>query len=472
MTNKLYLLSDDGLIKFDFLDENLFCAENDWSTQIARELEPKPGQDATVPISYAPVVEVFDLYARVTDGNSGDMHEQWRILLNFKERTRKYRAYADAYDHVWLYCETDQGENRSFVHRIDIDYPAEQTNPFLTNDTWYMRVTVVRHPFWENPAVIATNLTPDTTWYYKHTYTGGGDVSGRVARFEMDGTRTIGSIHQAYYAGWKSGDHSATDGWQYYWDLKDGVATTDTTVTAVAGSRSGTVQRIDFGSTNDMVNRVSMSLSENTGASTNLHHNRGTYLLLLRYAASGGSSISYAVRARYAGLSSGNYIPGNTHYIDGEASPGWRLLPLDVVSLPWGIGKMDLSHFDLDTLFGSQKILIDAERFGSSGNLDLDSLWFIPYNNHLICEDIPIAIASWTEVQHLPDDRLEAISLSTSGSDSYFESSPTPISRNWGVPPESGALIVVLDNRDQSGLEVDLAIDAYIEYYTRSLFVR
>ena len=160
------------------------------------------------------------------------------------------------------------------------------------------------------------------------------------------------------------------------------------------------------------------------------------------------------------------------HYIDGEASPGWRLLPLDVVSLPWGIGKMDLSRFDTDTLFGSLTILLEAERFGGSGNLDLDSLWFIPYNNHVIVEDIPISIASWTEVQHLPDDRLEAISLSTSGSDSFFESSPTPISRNWGIPNENGSLVVLLDNKDQAGLSVDLFIDAAFSYHTRSLFIR
>lgn len=471
MPNEIYLQNNAGTRQFNMMDSALFCLENDWNASVARELEARPGQDATVPVAYAPVTEQFDLYAGVTDDNTDELHSQWKTLLDFKEMMRRYRANADAQEYVWLYVRTDQGLYRSLVQKIDIDYPANQTNPFLTNDVWYMSVTLVRHPFWESPSPTITNLTPESIWYYKHTYNGGGDVTGRVARFEMDGTRTIGSMHQAYYAGWKSGNRDDTDGWQYYWDLKDGTNGTDATDTAASGSRSGTVVRVSFSTTATLTNRVTMSMSQNTGASTNLHHNRGTYLLLLRYAASGATS-TYSVRTRYAGLSTGNYITGNTHYIDGETSPGWRLLPLDVVSLPWGVGKMDLSNWDLDTLFGSLTILLDAERFTGSGNLDLDSLWFIPYNNHLVCEDIPISLASWTEVQHLPDDRLEAISLSTSGSDSFFESSPTPISRNWGVPNENGALVVVLDNRDQAGLTVDLFIDAYLEYHSRFLFIR
>lgn len=471
MANEIYLQSNDGTLRFDMMDLDGFCLETDWESSIARELEARPGQEATVPVAYAPVTERFDLYANVTDEESGNIHVKWRLLLSFKEMMRRYRANADAQDYVWLYVRTDQGLSRSLVQKIDIDYPSNQTNPFLTNGVWYIAVTLVRHPFWENPSPTDTNLTPDTIFYYKYNYNGGGDVIGRISKFEMDGTRHIGSMHQAYYAGWRRGNRDDTDGWVWYWDFANGTNGTDTTDTAATGSRSGTMARVSFATNEALVNRSTITLSD-SGVTTDLHHNRGTYLLLLRYAASGGSSISYGVRAKYTGLSTGNYITGNMHYIDGETTPGWRLLPLDVVSLPWGTGKMDLSRFNLDTLFGSLTILLEAERFGASGNLDLDSLWFIPYDNHIVVEDIPISLASWTEVQHLPDDRLEAISLSTSGSDSFFESSPTPISRNWGVPNENGSLVVLLDNKDQSGLSVDLFIDAAFSYHTRSLFIR
>ena len=168
MANEIYLQSNDGTLRFDMMDTDGFCLETDWESSIARELEARPGQEATVPVAYAPVTERFDLYANVTDEESGNIHVKWRLLLSFKEMMRRYRANADAQDYVWLYVRTDQGLSRSLVQKIDIDYPSNQTNPFLTNSVWYIAVTLVRHPFWESPSPTDTNLTPDTIFYYKY----------------------------------------------------------------------------------------------------------------------------------------------------------------------------------------------------------------------------------------------------------------------------------------------------------------
>lgn len=471
----IYLRNNKGTATFDFVDDDAFSSENVWNTSVPRELNARTNNASIQPLlPYETVNEVFSVYAKDTgdEEHDGNLLDQWKNILKMKEIARKYREFSDFDDYVWLYVKRQGVTYRSYVYALDIAVPSDGTDPLISNGVWHFTVAILRHPYWETEDVSTISVSPGAgVWHGKTLFTGGGDVLGRVSRLLVNGS-VSSSDHTGYYAGFKEG--GVNGGFMHYWDADNGDLYTDASVEVLSGSRGGNVVEIDFGTDESLTDRVLLYMTAEAaaqGISTNLDDNRGTYLLLLRCYATGADS-SYVVRLRFGSVNApDDMVNGDTHYIDGNTTPYFVCLPIGPVSIPWYFGKMDLSGYSSDNLFGSLGIMVQAERYAGTGTLSIDGIYFVPYNGHLQVSNAPVGgILSRTEIQTLPNEEIQGLGVTT-GAGEGIESPITIIPKNWGVPPESGYVVFVLDDGGSVESPASMTLNAAATVYRRHLFI-
>lgn len=468
----IYLENNLGTKTFDFVDEGAFTTENAWNSGVPRELNSRTVSSTIQPlIPHETIVETLSVYAAADGDNDDAILSQWATILELKEIARKYRELPSYSDFVWLYVKKNGIIRRCYVYMIDIVLPADATNPLNDNGVWHFVVSMLRHPYWEDLDESQIELNPGT-WHGKEKSMGGGQAIGRVTQLETYGSLQS-SDHTGFYAGFKTGDG---DGFMHYWDAENATALgADASVQALAGSRSGDAVRVTFATDESMVERAELTLETEAvaqGISTSseiLQNNRGQYLLLLRYYATGATS-SYAIRHALGSTDGLDKIQGNITYIDGEATPILRLIPMGVVSLPWFMGKMDLGTHSSDNIFGDLAISIFAERYSGSGQLWFDGIYFIPYETHLQASDFIVGTTdALTEIQTLPNDKMEGAAMRT-GVGEGIDGPITIVPKNWGVPSEPGWFVMVLDDDGSGGSPATMDLDTILRYHRRYLY--
>lgn len=455
---QLFIANNDQSAVLDILADIFGMEVDEWGTQAASEAEQDGFEldDYESALPYDPIVESLLLVADVSSDASRDLSDLRALTIELQAMRRKAKAWRDdplQSESIWWHWNTEgESEKRSLVHRIEYSLPAGFMS-VTKHDQMVVELTVVHHPAYEPLTAAIETLTTSTSDAFGHTaeLPALGDIEGRISSVEIaassgNGTAEIWMGVKPYGAG--------ISGFINIWELESGTEYTDTSSGAVTGASGGNAITCTF-ATDESLTKRSLVLMRDF-ATTNLDHNRGTFLWLLRYKAE-GDGVSYHLRLNQSHLQDKAIQPISEIYLAGEASPNWHIVPFGVATMPFGMGRDGLPVADLTFLWSG--FTIDAARInGSSGDdLILDCLIPIPMAHHLHVQNaIPTVTPGYTYVKTFEDDGVMGYSTQGRNPITGFVHPSPPAPINWHTPAEGGLLVAA--GTEQDGAIANLQI--------------
>jgi hypothetical protein len=292
-------------------------------------------------------------------------------------------------------------------------------------------MVVIRGP-WESGPTAREFEAEDLAAEEMIVLTAGGSKPGRIYLMELqNGTSmTTGAAQRRKH--WM-GIRPFYYGYEFFtpeWDWTLGTMGDDATIV------SSTVE-IDFGTNTDMAPRVTMLLSDLTGAQ--YYEFVGEYTLVMAYTLSGGT-VSMQI--------SGDGVEGEPTYI---TSAG--LGEVGTIRIPSQVTRQHL------VAFADVEIVLSAELISGSGTLVVDKVYAIP-NRHFLYTEAVMDSAGFSQVQifTLPEDEPLQVNYNPDAS----LGNPQVI--NWEVPAEGGLFIYVGGNADNT---IGFGVDVFIQVLDR-----
>ena len=455
MANAMKLANVDSSASIDIYSGELtgefgFVVE-EWTTQAAPEAEAAGTaelDDYELALPHEPVIETMTLVADVS-GDSGLDNDDLRALMvslqDMRRKAMEWRNDPLRAESIWWHWNIDgEADKRALVHRLEFSL-REGFFSMLQGQSIVVDLTIVRHPYYEPVTSPTEVVSAGGSYVQTVAVAAAGDTNGRINSVEIEGS--AGSGTSEIWMGIKP-QGTGTSGFISLWEIEDGTEYTDATAGAVSGASGGDAVTISFATDDSLVKRSRVLMRDY--ATTNLNHNRGKYLWLLRYQAE-GNGVGYHIRFNQTYLSDPAVQPLSEIYVAGESSPTWHIVPLGVASLPFGYGRDAIEE---NALYLWAGFIIEAARIGgtSGDDLILDTLIPIPLEHHLyVSQAIPTVTPGYTFVKTFEND--DTMGYSTQGRSpvtGYVHPSP-PAPQNWSTPPEGGLLVA-------AGTEVDATL--------------
>lgn len=334
--------------------------------------------------------------------------------------------------------------------------------PYLRDDSFIPTLTIVitRGAYWESSSLVtlghavgANTLGGTITFIASaQPYVSIGDVPARISKFLVT---TNGAYNlQYFWFGWRTSRNGVLANFEPVWDLKDASAlSVDTTVVVDATARSGSKLTCDFSGGTTLSARAGINTSDVSGTPED---QRGSFICLLRAKM---SDVSVArVRADsgfvYGGIRNVTYLINPRVVVSGTS---WDIYNLGVVRIP----AVNREYVTM-AVIQEAAIAIDAELVSGSGDLEMDCLVLVPYNDAYLEADSGDGATLY--VMNNPDFSMTSFVLPGIR--------PSGVSGNgWGVPANNEVPLFVVGGArsSQSVLTDEVLIDAEIVQRWRTL---
>jgi hypothetical protein len=333
------------------------------------------------------------------------------------------------YLHVKLNNET--GERRVFVKEIVGDFATTwfgSGGSFETaaaiNNTAEIPLSIVRAPFWEAPTTSPmpqkiTGITAPVLMYDYTTSPGGaieGDIGARVVRFNISNDPETSTTIERMWCGIRSAKFGDPGNLVYLWECEDGtnVGSGPTVADAVNASASGGYEVQGTPSASDTWEKyMTILVSDAVSNSDYYDDNYGTFLWLLRYAATAANVFDVQLRFGFNGMASDDeWVRGKTIQITGGS--GYSLDAAGVASIPFGLNRFQ--GLPMREAIGTWGIQVWARQTSGAGSVYFDCIVPIPMDEGwLIVEDMGITPEDIFYFGEMADSEELSVSFDTSG---------------------------------------------------------
>lgn len=432
----------------------------------------QPKVTTSQPPPVTPIAETIDLIAeepasqlaigeRLINGTLEEAREWFKDPLRFSSRWLEWHSHGET--------EAAGGlpGKRALIYdgQLALNMPDGFDGGFV-NGAAYARLTLLRHPLWENtiygtwgapgyPTVWGGGLNVDTD------YVPIGTAPTRIARLTVNGYNG-GPIYRWWFGirplYWGLSD------FHIIWELEDGTGGTDTTSVVDATASGGDAMECTFATVASLAERVGITVGD--VCTTNPEHMKGRYLILLRCKVTAAATVG--IQLRWGGVDSDILnICEEVYFSD----TNWRLIELGEIQIPPYLDKLGLFSYSesgggID--WSSFEIQIHAERISGSGYLRLDGLCFMPSSHMVTIDKSATALANelsrTTRIHTLENDQIFV---------SVRETSNIPTAevewsaRDWYMPQDPGILVIAAERETQHVMtdSVSLGLDCYARWH-------
>lgn len=358
----------------------------------------------------------------------------------------------------WLEANADgESARRSLIYEGSVRYPTGiGISPLLERGTMRARVSISRHPLWEDMTGRTITLTNLSTL-------GGSaaieDVVGvypsRMSLCQVKGRNGGGG---PIYRGWIGirPAYEGTNSPQVMWEAESGgvYSSNDTSKVADAACSGGYKVQTTFATHPEMCVRAH-------GWGGDVPDDMGRYLVLGRCKVTESDTV-VGVRMHIGYINDGMDAPtGDEVWITNTA---WRLIPLTVFQMPPHPYRWD----NYDRL-KSNRAFLYAERAAGTGYFELDALVYIPANHFAYFEGgrIQYNVEGYCplDIYTFEDDTTGAVgTLSTAGGE--FDSLAVSYSTTDFYLPVGDSTLVFAGERETQHV-LDDAVDVTIKAWSR-----
>lgn len=442
-------VDEDTLNLLDFV-QGLTLDDRGWTPQIAH------GDQATV-------TETMTFHARALshDQLAGYVQvlDDWIIKVGWSmDYTQR--------QFVWLNArwKSETEIRRAVVYSLaySLGNDSSPFGPYLRDDSFVPTLTIVvtRGAYWESLDLvtlthpIAADTLGGTITFIANAqpYNSIGDVPARISQFVItaDGAYNL----QYFWLGWRSSRNGVLANFEPLWELEDAsVLSVDTAVVVDGTASGGSKLTCDFSFSTALSTRVGINTSDISGTPAD---QRGSFICLMRAKMSDAS----IARARadsgfvFGGVRNAVYYINPRVTVSGTS---WDIYNLGVVRIP-AINRTEATI----SVVEEAAIAIDAELVSGSGDLEMDCLVLVPYNDAYLEADSGDGANLY--VMNNPDFTMTAFVLPGIR--------PSGVSGNgWGIPANNEVpLFVVGGARASSHVLTDaITIQAKIAQRWRTL---
>lgn len=361
----------------DFV-QGLTLDEGGWTPQIAT------GDQATVTETMT-----FHAKALTHDQLAGYVQvlDDWIFRVNWSHDFTQRQF-------VWINArwKSETSMRRAVVYSLAYSL-GNGSSPFgvyLRDDSFVptLTIVIVRAAYWEDTQLTSISSSPGNKSVVGGTctfiaggqpYSGFGDVPSRIGYMNL--TINDAGLRYFWFGFRTSREGVVVANFVPVWNLNSsgwlknvahGEFANDTVITVDATANSGNRLTTDFSGGATLLRRAAISTSDVSGTPED---QRGLFKCLLRARMSDASIARVRVSS---GFCDGSFS-GSAYFINPRSTisgTSWFLYDMGIVRIP-GVQREYISLSVID----EAAILIDAERVSGAGNLYMDCLILIPYND-------------------------------------------------------------------------------------------
>jgi hypothetical protein len=391
----------------------------------------------------------------------------FQAMDNYRWLAREYINDRTQEHPVWLHAKMDNetGERRALVYDVGLQWQVDQVDEngmYVCDGNALARAEITRGPLWEDTTVntktAAVNLSVLAgTWDYSGADVV-GDAPARIAELDMRHQNT--THYTQYWIGFRGANkHGTLANFVPIWELEGGTPGTDTTAQALAGASPGagnTGLRCTF-ATATWASRATIYL---TNVTVNPGDNLGRFVCLLRAKVDAGTTAEVQLSQGYHATP---VLDGVLGPITEITSTSWAIYNLGIVTIP----LRDMHVFPLATWAATHelyyKLILRARRTGGAGNLEMDCLVMIPYDELFFYINRPETYSgNYRMVFGQSPEGLWAVY-------GYFNTAPSDYWRELGEISAYGLGVPVGDGRAYIVMATAADANVYTEVYKAEL---
>ena len=385
MANVLRLANADQSETIDLMSGTLKLADQGWTTSSTRQVGTYAYSTygAVWEFSnYDPVIETFELIGDDTDAN---LRTAFGEIADVLDRARRFHikplstvtSAAGGPESWWLEWNIDgEPAKRALIYEGSMDVlQGCGHSPFLQQDAVLARLSLLRHPFWEEISPTDDSASIGICFGATDTITDvPGDVPARI-QYAAVGPFITDDFTKVWMGIREKG--VGYDDFESVWECEDGTnyngASDAVDATASGGDK---VQKASPAATLTQYWSMTVEQACTAGGHNSYAHQYGSYLILLRCKVDSGT---VGLQLHY-GYSSGDTIPAEEVFITNTA---WQLVELGNVQIPpSALESLMDSSYAQETM-----ISIYAEQVSGTSTLDLDAICLIPTSHFASATD-------------------------------------------------------------------------------------
>lgn len=369
----------------------------------------------------------------------------------------------------WRWVTTGESAKRALIY----DYALFPTNsktfsPHLTRAAAAYQLAVTRHRAYENVTPLTHSVNGLTAsggiWNISGTIAA-GLLDGRIGKLTIENTASGGASEEIdqVWVGIRPFRNGVST-FDPIFEAEDAPGTTDTSDATASGGKYVNI-------TLSSISTQKLNWSLDSGSRAWEDH-VGTYLVLMRYRYSNGSTL--------AGVSASLTVGGSAAVNQEQYPPQttvWHVHPLGEIEIPaFRVGSDIFANLSI-----FPTLAINARSIEGAGTLHIDKITLIPteyfFSAGGIDEDGSTAINGASGeplvIYTHPDDEVDGFTYSTTGG--IIRERPPIQPNNWFYPAEGGVLVMEYDITRLSTINVhsmSRTADLDIEVYPRWLTYR
>jgi hypothetical protein len=410
---------------------------------------------------FSPVAEVYNLIAM---GSPEEIVAGEAAIHQVFEQARQFVKDPLDASSAWLGWSTDRepGSESAYQKRalilnggLRIKQPAKMRGGFV-DPALYAELAILRHPFFENPSYTQVNNLATSVLGGKFTITDiPGSVPARISELIVLWS-TGGPVVRGWFGIRPNYDGSAN--FKPVWELETTAAGsghayyhyTDVSNTSESGTSNSYRATCTFGTSTDLVKRVSVKLEEVDSAHAEEYI--GRYLVLARCMVTAGE---VGIQLKH-GLKDGSFIPAEEVYIDHTS---YQLIPLGTIQIP-PLPRYNVTNYSNRLC----ELQVWAEQVSGAGSLYLDCLVLIPAD-HLMYFDGADISASGDTARIVTNERDHTWAWGIGGGGGYLNNSIEYHLTDWYLP-RGDSVGIFAGERSTSHVITD-ACNLQLYYYPR-----
>lgn len=445
-----------------------------------------------------PIIETIPI--SIKQGDAAYTRKKTK-LDRFQQQAWRWRDNLVQNNSLWLY-EQHRGEaglRRSYIHSI-APLRSVRRNRFGGGAVGDHDLQLVRHFCSETPEQTEIVIPRQHHWgYVFNPDYAVGTEPGRICEFIWrDHYSYLVSPIRTWYRGWvgiKPDIGCGLDDWQPIWELETGQPRTDASIVADAAASGGSVVQVSFATQPDPAQRVIIRLRD-MYPNINFEQWRGQYIVLLRYRVNGGATASF--RLRYGWYANSRRIPSDV--VRYSLNPVYDIMDLGIVQFPPDSGRV--CHSCEDDSLDDVTIEIDVGLVEGAGTVDLDALYFIPFEHSAVVTNTdfeynvvgpgsdverPTNEDNYLKIVTHEDDRTDARYYGTIANDGTLSPNAgfQPSLNRFYLPERGSRIVTAMQGRNLLGIgpiggpviyttfhelaDVPMDLDATIRVYPRWL---
>jgi hypothetical protein len=469
MADVLRLANVDQSETINLLSGTLKLADKSWVTSSARQIGTYSYSTYGAVWdfdNYDPVLETMEL---VGDDTTANLRTALNTITEALEESRIFHQHprrsvtsiTSGPVSWWLEWSIDgESTKRALIYEGSLDVlQGCGHSPFMQQDAVLVRLSLLRHPLWEEISYSQDQQLGISCWVGKDTYTNiAGETPARLSYLQLSG-KGPGGVYRAWM-GFREKLAGMTN-FEPLWECEDGSTANGSSVAGVSGSSGGNAIRV-VGPASSLTKYWSMTVDDvcTANSHSDYAHQMGEYLVLLRCKVNNGT-VGLQLQAGYDDNAA--MVPSEEIYI---SHTSYQVVELGEVKIPPIVDEVlpsagYIANFELQ---------IYAEQVSGTSTLDLDAIALVPnqhfaYLDKALIKTIGINFAS-ALVFTRPDGEQGAFGEVTDATLSSLDYS----FRDWNLPVGDSVFVIV--GTAESSHSLTETVDLTYRYYPRYLLYR